>query len=102
MLADPRHWSAYYSGSEEQKRLSRRYSLSDRCRYYWTVPHVRKALGVLMDNLSERRIPLPLLSQFLPLQHRRIAEGRCEADPASLLRESVLMVLEGYSAAVNP
>lgn len=100
MLADPQHWSAYYSGSEEQNRLSRRYSLSDRCRYYWTVPEVRKAVGALMDNLSGRGISLPLLSQFLPLQHRRITEGRCDTDPASLLRESVLLVLEDYSAAV--
>jgi len=100
MLSDPRHWSGYYTGSEDEKRLARKYSLSDRCRYYWGVPAVRAAQGALMSNLEAREIPLPLLSQFLPLQHRRIMEGLCEARPAALLRESVLIVLEDYAAAV--
>ena len=101
MLSDPKHWSGYYTGSEDEKRLARRYSLSDRCRYYWGVPAVRAAQGALMSNLERREIPLPLLSQFLPLQHRRIVAGLCEPGPAALLRESVLIVLEDYAAAVS-
>jgi D-tagatose-1,6-bisphosphate aldolase subunit GatZ/KbaZ len=101
MLSDPRHWSGYYTGTEDEKRLARRYSLSDRCRYYWSVPEVRAAQGALMSNLERKEIPLPLLSQFLPREHRRVVEGVCEAGPAALLRESVLIVLEDYAAAVS-
>ena len=72
MREDPTHWAGYYTGTEEQKRLSRRYSFSDRSRYYWTAPAVQESRGVLMRNLARSGIPLPLLSQHLPLQYRRV------------------------------
>ena len=102
MREDPTHWAGYYTGSEEQKRLSRRYSFSDRSRYYWAVPAVQESRGVLMRNLGKSGIPLPLLSQHLPLQYRRVIEGRCALDPESLVRESVIMVLEDYAPAATP
>lgn len=101
MREDPTHWAGYYTGTEEQKRLSRRYSFSDRSRYYWTAPAVQESRGVLMRNLARSGIPLPLLSQHLPLQYRRVIEGRCALDPESLVRESVIMVLEDYTSAAT-
>jgi D-tagatose-1,6-bisphosphate aldolase subunit GatZ/KbaZ len=102
MLENPAYWKDYYRGNESEARLSRKYSFSDRCRYYWTVPEVRKSVAVLMDNLREVEIPLPLLSQHLPLLYRRVAEGSCAALPEPLVQESISLVLESYSAAATP
>jgi D-tagatose-1,6-bisphosphate aldolase subunit GatZ/KbaZ len=100
MLNDPTHWKGYYTGSEEQKRLSRKYSFSDRSRYYWSAPSVQKSLTVLMENLRATSVPLPLMSQYLPLLYRRVVDGRCAESPEALLRESVVVVLEDYAAAI--
>jgi len=101
MVAEPRHWKDYYVGSESQKRLARKYSLSDRSRYYWTQPEVVEAVERLFANLRRIAIPGTLLSQFLPLHHAAVRESRLGTDPRDLLRESVRRVLEGYSAAAR-
>lgn len=101
MTDDPAHWAGYYAGDEEERRIARRYSYSDRSRYYWNVPAVREAVRVLLDNLARTEIPLPLLSQFLPLQYRRVRDSCLRPEPVALLRESVRVVLRDYSAAVR-
>ena len=101
MTDDPVHWAGYYAGDDEGQRIARRYSFSDRSRYYWHVPAVREAVRVLLDNLARTEIPLTLLSQFLPLQYRRIRENCIRPEPVALLRESVRAVLRDYSAAVR-
>ena len=102
MVENPVYWKDYYRGSDPEVRLSRAYSFSDRCRYYWTVPEVQRSVALLMDNLCAAEIPLPLLSQHLPLQYRRVMEGSCAALPEHLVRESVSVVLESYTAATTP
>ncbi len=101
MVAEPGHWKDYYGGSQSQKRRARRYSLSDRSRYYWSKPAVADAVERLLANLRHAAIPGTLLSQFLPLHYAAVREGRLGTDPRELLRESVRRVLEGYSAAAR-
>ncbi len=101
MLAEPSHWKAWYPGDAEQQRRARRYSFSDRCRYYWNVPPVKASSERLMRNLARVEIPLTLLSQFLPLQYAAVREGRLAPLPADLARESVRIVLEAYSRAAQ-
>jgi len=62
MVKHPEHWRKYYRGSEAFKR---KYSLSDRARYYWVQPEVQGALERLMRNLGESVLPYSLLSQFV-------------------------------------
>jgi D-tagatose-1,6-bisphosphate aldolase subunit GatZ/KbaZ len=101
MRSDPRHWAAWYGGGDEDTvRLRRRYSLSDRCRYYWTSPQVRAALGRLHANLEGRRLPLGLVSQYLP-----DAAGATAGDepglPGRLERWHVRRVLRRYARACH-
>ncbi|MBV8854958.1 MAG: D-tagatose-bisphosphate aldolase, class II, non-catalytic subunit [Sinobacteraceae bacterium] len=98
MRRDPQHWAAYYSDPATQL-LDLQYSLSDRIRYYWTVPEVQQACEGLLENLRTQRIPLTLLSQYLPLQYAAVRAGRLDNDPHELLIEGVAQVLRGYAAA---
>lgn len=41
MLSQPKWWSSHYRGNADQQRLARRYSYSDRLRYYWHDPMSR-------------------------------------------------------------
>jgi D-tagatose-1,6-bisphosphate aldolase subunit GatZ/KbaZ len=63
MLRQPQHWRKYYSGSPAEQAFKRRYSLSDRIRYYWTQSEVQHAQERLMNNLSAVPLPLTVVSR---------------------------------------
>jgi D-tagatose-1,6-bisphosphate aldolase subunit GatZ/KbaZ len=102
MLADPSHWRGYYRGEEARVRLARRFSLLDRCRYYWAAPPVRRAVERLLANLRRQAPPWTLLSQYLPRQAGRVKEGSLSGEPQELVRAAVREVLGDYGAAVRP
>ncbi|GCD39689.1 tagatose-6-phosphate kinase [Streptomyces chrestomyceticus JCM 4735] len=102
MLAEPAKWEGYYPGSAAEQGLARRYSYSDRMRYYWPDPEIEKAQARLMDNLSAMDIPLPLLSAHLPLQYARVRHGELAARPRDLVVDHVRDVLRGYDRASDP
>ncbi len=99
MLENPKHWKSYYLGGEAELKFARRYSYSDRSRYYWPQPRVASALQTLLDNLTAHPAPVPLVSQFLPKQCEEIREGRLKNQPRELIRGKILEVLEIYASA---
>jgi D-tagatose-1,6-bisphosphate aldolase subunit GatZ/KbaZ len=101
MQRDPRHWKAYYTNPNSQ-RFDLQYSLSDRIRYYWNVPEVSAACDALLANLSARRLPLTLLSQYLPRQYVAIRAGALVNEPRALLLDGVAEVLRDYASACHP
>lgn len=102
MLAEPAKWEGYYPGSADEQRLARRYSYSDRLRYYWPDPEIEEAQARLLHNLSAVDIPLPLLSARLPLQYARVRRGELAAQPRDLAMDHVRDVLRDYGRASNP
>jgi len=52
MLDDPSNWKDHYTSEEPESTRLRKYSLSDRSRYYMNVPAVQEALLKLMSNLD--------------------------------------------------
>lgn len=100
MLRDPVYWKDYYSKQDpELQQLSRRYSYSDRCRYYWPEASVQKEVDLLLSNLSASEIPLTLLSQYFPQQYEAIRSTTIPNRPESLVEERIRQVLRAYSAA---
>jgi len=99
MLRDPRHWKPWYDeADEEAARVQRRFSLSDRCRYYWTCPEVQGALRRLFANLEGQRLPRGLVSQYLPGAVETAAE-KGPGLPGRLARAHVRRVLDRYARA---
>ena len=99
MCRVPQHWAGHYRGTPEEVARARKYSLSDRSRYYWNDEGVRRALEQMIGNLKARQIPMTLLSQFLPVQYARIREEAIDSAPQALLMDRIGQVLEGYAAA---
>ena len=99
MLRDPVHWKGHYHGTPQEMAFSRKYSLSDRIRYYWNVPQVQAALGRLLLNLAGKPLPLTLVSQFLPEQSEKIRSSQIENSPEALILDKVSSVLETYTRA---
>jgi len=102
MLRDPRHWQDYYRGGEAELRLARKYSYSDRVRYYWTDRAVQAELDLLVRNLHEQPPPLPLLSQFLPAEYEAVRGGAAPNEPLSLIESRIRRVLGIYREACRP
>jgi D-tagatose-1,6-bisphosphate aldolase subunit GatZ/KbaZ len=101
MLAKPKHWQKHYLGSAEEQRLMRRYGLSDRCRYYWGEPEVAAAVSRLFANLAGCKIPLPLLSQYLPQQFLAVLQGDLAAEPQALVEHKIGRLLGQYARACS-
>lgn len=97
MSEDPRDWKSYYSGDDAYLRYARKYSYSDRSRYYWPKPLVQEALTRLIRNLRDYPPPLTLLSQFLPAQYETVRGGRLHPDPEALMKDKIHEVLKVYS-----
>ena len=81
MCRDDKYWKKHYQGTELEIRLKRKYSFSDRCRYYMPTPAVCEAADRLIGNLRTVGIPLNLLSQFMPIQYTKVREGELKNDP---------------------
>ncbi|WP_141726018.1 class II D-tagatose-bisphosphate aldolase non-catalytic subunit, partial [Actinacidiphila rubida] len=102
MLAEPAMWEGYYPGGPAEQHVARRYSYSDRLRYYWPDPEVSRAQARLLDNLAAVDIPLPLLSAHLPDQYARVRRGELASRPRDLAVDRVRDVLRDYSRACDP
>lgn len=102
MLEFPKYWEKYYSTTESTDTLLRRYSYSDRIRYYWNRPSISKAVDRLFENLSRNEIPPPLLAMYLPRQYQAVRAGRISSRPQSLVRDHILEITEAYAAACRP
>jgi D-tagatose-1,6-bisphosphate aldolase subunit GatZ/KbaZ len=101
MLARPEEWQRYYSGTPEERALARRYSYSDRMRYYWPDHEIEAAVKRLLANLTMRGVPDPLLSAYLPAQYDRVRRGVLASSPRDLVIDRVRDVLRTYAAAVT-
>lgn len=96
MLEQPNYWERYYLGSPADRHFARKYSFSDRSRYYWPVPEVQSALEKLIHNLTDHQIPLSLISQYLPVQYERIKDQLLESQPEDIIRDKIASVLSNY------
>lgn len=102
MLKEPSKWLKYYTGNENEKYIKRKYSFSDRCRYYMPSQPVQDAKKILMDNLNSLpEIPLNLISQFMPIQYTKIREGQLENKAEELLKDRITNTIDEYLFATH-
>ncbi|OOE54725.1 D-tagatose-bisphosphate aldolase, class II, non-catalytic subunit [Salinivibrio kushneri] len=99
MQAKPDHWQHYYHGAQMEQRLARSYSYSDRIRYYWPDSSVAQGVEILLRNLESIEIPLPLLSQYLPIQYHHVREGTLANRAHELVIDKIMEVTSMYSQA---
>ncbi len=95
----PEHWQKYYHGDETAQRLARKFSRSDRLRYYWGNPQVQAALGRLLHNIEEKPLPMALVSQYAPGQWEIIRSGQIYNTSEARILDKVNSMLEEYAFA---
>jgi D-tagatose-1,6-bisphosphate aldolase subunit GatZ/KbaZ len=99
MQKDPGYWNKFYTGSLQSTNVSRKFSYSDRIRYYWTNPNVLSSVDKLLKNLESLQIPDSLVSQFFPAQYKKIRNRLLNKSPRDLITDKINEILGDYSYA---
>lgn len=102
MLNEPGYWKKYYRPTWSQAMVDIHFSLSDRIRYYWPHPRIRQSVEKLLANLSGIRLPLGMISQFMPMQFERLSLKGLEASPHALILDKIQDVLRAYRYGCSP
>jgi D-tagatose-1,6-bisphosphate aldolase subunit GatZ/KbaZ len=102
MLANPGNWQKHYHGDSKQLAFARAYSFSDRARYYLPDPEVDASIRRLFANMSQNKIPLSILSQYMPWSYQAHRAGRISVAPEQLIMEHIGHYIDEYLYAVIP
>ena len=95
LMQQPKYWERYYHGNEGELAFARRFSLSDRCRYYLEDEQIKTAIVRLVQNINARPIPFGLISQYFSAQ--KDAALACPAVSAEwLIKERIRDVIRTY------
>lgn len=100
MLENPGNWQKHYHGDEKQLHLARKYSFSDRARYYIGQPEVVAAMNRLFTNLNTYKIPLNMLHQYMPLTYAKVRDGVLPLDAKELAMDGITSFMLDYEYAV--
>lgn len=101
MVKNPEYWLKHFSGDTRRVALSRKYSLSDRIRYYWNMPSVHFSFERLMNNLANISIPHSLLRQYGLAQNRNGFSEQTQLTPELIILGKINEVVSDYMIACN-
>jgi len=101
MTSEPKNWKKHYHGSYHDQKLARKYSFSDRSRYYMGEPKVQASIDRLFANLRKYTIPMNMLHQYMPRQYTAVRDGKMPLDPKALAMDGVAMFMEDYEYAAQ-
>ncbi len=102
MVKNRDNWEKHYHGSDDIIRLARKYSLSDRARYYLPLREVRDALELMLHNVNSVKIPLTLISEYMPKQYTKIRNGILKNSPEELFKDRIVNCIDDYIYAISP
>ncbi|MBQ6350010.1 MAG: class II D-tagatose-bisphosphate aldolase, non-catalytic subunit [Methanobrevibacter sp.] len=101
MIENPKDWKDYYDGNELDKEIARKYSFSDRSRYYMSREDIESCIDDLFGNIDSCDLPLGLIKQFFPNAFMKILEEDYPLDSKSLAKSNVIDVIEDYFHATK-
>lgn len=94
MIDRPGDWNKHYHGNEHQLAFARKYSFSDRARYYLPDHFLKMAIDQLIENTKD--VPVTLLSQFMPVQFRKVRSGELPHHPYAWIKDVVGCIIDDY------
>ena len=87
MLKETKYWSKHYKGTQAEVKLKRKYSFSDRCRYYMPTEPVENAKNTLISNLKTHGT--------------KVREGLLENEPEALIMDRIINTIDEYLYATH-
>ena len=99
MLDKPGNWQNYYHGDAYEQRIARKYSFSDRARYYMSEPAVEESVKCLISNINSVDLPLSLLSQYMPREFGLIMKSGKKMTAEELIYAHIGFCLDDFYKA---
>jgi D-tagatose-1,6-bisphosphate aldolase subunit GatZ/KbaZ len=96
LMRDDKYWRSYYHGSEQDIAYARKFSLSDRCRYYLDDEEIGASIARLTSNINAASLPFGLISQYFPEQKERVLTAASAMTAEKLIKERIKDVLKTY------
>ena len=96
LMQQPKYWERYYHGNEGDLAFARKYSLSDRCRYYLEDDSIKQSITRLMQNINAKPLPFGLTSQYFPAQKEAILARGGSVTAEWLIKERIRDVIKTY------
>ena len=97
MIEEPADWENYYQGTSQEIEFLKKFSFSDRIRYYWDKKDVAKSLDALIQNLKTHGISPTIASQYssdFPVLKERL-------DPNNLIAQRINTTIKRYYEATR-
>ena len=101
MMENPNNWQKHYHGDFKQLGLARKYSFSDRARYYIGGAKMVETQEKLFANLRKYPVPMNMLHQYMPLQYEKVRSGKLALDPKALALDGVAQFMADYEYAAG-
>ena len=96
LMSDDKYWRSYYHGSEKDIAYARKFSLSDRCRYYLEDKVVQASILRLITNIDAAALPYGLVSQYFPEQKEKVLSSKQKVTASMLVKEHIKAELRKY------
>ena len=93
MRDTPKYWTSHYPASNS---MLWHFGYADRIRYYWPVPEVRKAVGLLLSEIDALDIPDHVFAEVFSDETLQRAPGLASSRSLSLARAEVQIALRPY------
>ncbi|GAG61321.1 unnamed protein product, partial [marine sediment metagenome] len=65
------------------------------------IKEVKEAIKLMINNLRSVQIPLALISQFMPVQYKKIRCGILINDPEEMLKDRIINCIDDYVYATS-
>lgn len=101
MIENPGNWIKYYHGNEQQQKFARAFSMSDRARYYMNGQKIQQSIQRLFENLNNINIPQTIISQYMPVQYRRVQNGKILPTADALVIDHIGDYIDDYLYAIG-
>ena len=102
MLANPGYWQNHYHGDELSQRFARKYSFSDRARYYLNEPSVKESVKCLIGNINKADIHMSILSQFFSRELFELMRCKKVFSAEDIINTYIGFYLDDYYRALMP
>ena len=100
MIENPKDWEKYYDGNEIDKKLQRKYSFSDRSRYYMANKEIMESINILFKNIQSN-IPLGMIKQYNPNSFNKIRQNKINNNAKNIVETNIIDVLNSYNFATK-
>lgn len=101
MIENPKDWEKYYQGSDFEKELQRKYSFSDRSRYYLARNDINITINRLFENIDLHSVPLGMIKQYFPNAYISLRTGNISKNAKNLVKSNICDVLDDYNHAIE-